>query len=118
MAGWGIDPWGSGGGGGGSDTTPPSVSFSPPTNTPIDPNQIIQVTITDLYLKRVQLTAEYPNGEWEVIYMQGRFSSRYIVNSYKQAVTNGWRFYLRRSGNWPARPQIHCDPYDTSANEA
>ncbi len=90
MSGWGVDPWGPGGGPGGGDVTPPVVVFNPITGTPITPNQIIQVTVTDLFLKRVQLTAEYPDGYWEVIWMQGRFSPIYIVGSTRQPVLNGY----------------------------
>lgn len=117
MAGWGRQAWGPGGGPGGGDTTPPSVVFNPVSGTPIVPSTVIECTITDDFLKRSQLTAEFPGGAWEVIFMQGRFASNY-VNSTRQILPNGFKFFIERVGGWPSTPTIHADPYDTSANEA
>jgi hypothetical protein len=113
---WGRQPWGVIGGAGGDDGTPPTVVFNPTTGTPIARNRVLQVTVTDLFLKRVQLTAEFPSGAWETIYMQDRFATAYNASTV-QAVSGGFTFYLRRSGGWLATPKIHVDAYDTSANE-
>lgn len=115
-SGWGIDPWGVGADGG-SESVPPVVTFEPPSGTTIVPSRTIIVTITDANLKRAVLTAEYPSGAWEVIHMQDRFAQAYR-HSTKEVVPNGFKFTLRRIGNWPAVPTIHADPFDTSGNEA
>lgn len=120
---WGRQPWGVIGGAGGDDSIPPAVAYNPPSGTPgspqyIDPSQIIEVTVTDLFLKRVFLYAQYPNGYSEVIWAQEKFFPLFAPMSTREPVSNGWKYRLRRSGNWPASPTIHCDAYDTSANEA
>jgi hypothetical protein len=114
---WGRQPWGVIGGAGGDDTSPPTVTETPGDGVQITPTTEIGITVTDAFLKRVEVTAEYPSGYWEVIYMQNRFASTFR-NSTRQAVPGGVAMTIRRSGGWPERPKIHVEAYDTSSNEA
>ncbi len=115
--GWGIDAWGGGGGPGGGDSTPPVVVFDPASGVTLSPSQVIRVRVTDDFLKRNQLTAEYTGGAWEVIFMQGRFAALYSQST-RQSIPGGFDYFVRRTGGWPSAPTIHADPYDTSGNEA
>lgn len=114
--GWGREAWGVSGGAGGDDNTPPSVSAVPNLGT-IDRHKVIKITVTDLYLKRVQVTAEYASGAWEVVYMQDRFSLAYS-GSHVVHIPTGLELHVSRRSGWFAPPTLHVDTYDTSANEA
>lgn len=106
------DPLGSG------DATAPSVSgVTPAGGATLVPTSTVQLDVTDAGgFRRVLLVAELPTSQ-EVIHNGAAFTATY-QESTRTAITNGWRYVVRRVGGWP-RGSWTLRPYaiDTSGNE-
>lgn len=88
------------------DTTPPTVTFvSPLSGTLIDitDSLIFDVTDDSGSLGRVLVVVvDSATAEQELAFDGSAFTARFLALSTQTAITNGYRFSLRRTGGWPA----------------
>lgn len=92
------------------DTTPPVVTFvSPIEGTLLDPADALIFDVTDNSgsLGRVMVAAvNQSTAEQELAFDGTSFTARFLALSTQTAITNGYRFSLRRTGGWPAGADI------------
>jgi hypothetical protein len=110
------------------DAAPPVVPGDPPVVSNVIPQILSQVIgdatlqfdvtdpdgdIHDLWLYAIFTTA----GTHEMIHDgENSFAPYYLQSSRREAITNGWRYTLRRVGGWPESPQIRIRGFDTKLN--
>ncbi len=83
--------------------TPPTVTFVQPTPGQALPStgSTIIVEVTDVDgIAALCMLVEFASGAYEVIHDGTRFASRFAVGSTRNAIPNGYRFNLVRSGGW------------------
>lgn len=119
------------------DTTPPVITpMSPMTNTspgaaggmPSDYTAAkttpIIIQVTDAQgLAYVGVTALYLDGTSEAVY-RGGFEGEYLVDSYRNTITNGYELHIRRADGWPGQKvgggvlavALAVDAVDTGGN--
>lgn len=96
---WGTDA------GGVVDVTPPAIgNFLPPTTTVLQPNDPVSFEVTDASgFANIAVFASFPNGTAEMIYDGSGFVGSYTgVANTVDAITNGFKFTVRRRGGWPS----------------
>lgn len=115
IAGWGLD---TGGGGSGETVKPVVTVITPYVNDPYDP---IVVDVTDnAGLARIAFSFEYKAiGIIETAFDGDAFSLNFSRRgSYRQAISQGWRYYFVKLGGWPHPPTLRYSVVDTSGNVA
>jgi hypothetical protein len=88
------------------DPDPPVVTFVAPTpGTTLQPGGTITVDVTDpgsglrlTFLAIIESGTELV----ELVHDGSSFMPRYVGHSYRTAITDGFRYFLRRAGGWPA----------------
>jgi len=108
------------GSGAGPSPNPPIVSaVTPDLAARILPDTELGFTVTDADgdLHSVMVFALFDDGSYEVIHDGTSFAPRYLQNSVRVAVVNGFRYRLRRVGGWPTAPRLRVAAFDTSLNE-
>lgn len=90
------------------DETAPIISnFVPPIGTEIGRTDPIQFDVTDdIELVSVYITARYEDGTSECVWDHDSFQARFLAGSSRVAITDGYRFVLRRAGGWLSTPII------------
>jgi phage baseplate assembly protein W len=93
-------------------------NVNPNVDSSIAENTVLQFSVTDPdnNLVRVVISAIYSSGDQEVVYDGSAFSARYLVNSSKTAIADGFRFRILRAGRWPEAPLIRVLAIDGSVN--
>lgn len=106
-------------GSGGGDKVPPVVAFiSPPAGHAVGKNEPIVLEVTDNKgeLAKVLITVSFANSSTtEVMFNGSSFLGAY-ANSSREAITNGWRFMLRRRGGWTGSPTVEAHVIDQGGN--
>jgi hypothetical protein len=101
-----------------ADTTPPTIqNFDPPVGTPIDRYQTIVFEVTDLNLVRAEIFVSM-GGEVYVVHDGEKFRGNFNHGSQRFAITNGYRFHVRRNGGWITAPTFEVHAVDVGGNEA
>lgn len=104
----------------GETSNPPSVTFNPPS-TPAETGAVMSLDVVDedSAIKIIIVTVELPlSGIHEVAYMlidgEETFGPRYQGGENgKEAITNGFRINLLRTGGWPEKAvQFHVTVTD------
>jgi hypothetical protein len=92
------------------DDVPPEITFVSPTpgNTiGLDDPLVVDVTDNLDALSRALLVAYiHDTGVQELVYDGEAFTARYIAQSVREVITNGFRFTLRRTGGWPNQTSV------------
>lgn len=87
------------------DTEPPEVTFvSPVPGSSIGLEDELVVNVTDNLdaLERALLVVYiHSTGVQELVFDGTSFTARYVAQSTRVAITNGYQFTLRRTGGWP-----------------
>lgn len=106
------------------DATPPIVTvISPAAGTPIQPEAVLTVEITDAVgIALAPLYAEFPG--WpsaEMVYNGAGYLAPYAaLSTATPLANNGVRLAIRRSdpggGGWPGNVSLTCIATDTSGN--
>ena len=98
------------------DTIPPVITvISPLPGATITPTTQIVVDVTDLRGFVAVWLWVHVGGDWEVIWADN-FGPRYSESS-RVAITNGYRYTLRRSGaGWYTSPTFHAVAVDIGGN--
>lgn len=55
-------------------------------------------------------------GDWEVIWDGDRFAPRYAQSSSRVHIPLGFRYTLKRTGNWPEPPRLRVRAFDAALN--
>lgn len=83
--------------------SPPIVTFvQPPPGQPIrSPGTTVIIDVQDPQgLAALCMLVEFDSGAYEVIHDGVDFASRYLNESSRQAIANGFRFIIKRAGGW------------------
>ena len=93
----------------------------PAPNSSIDPAALIQFDVVDAgsaIVLVVPIIAVDPNVAGELVHdwTLGQFSPAYAQNSTKVAITNGWRYTMRRLNGWFAPPVLRAWAVDAAGN--
>jgi len=90
----------------------------PNVDSTIVDSTILQFSVTDSdnNLVRVVVSAIFASGEQEVVHDGNAFSARYLVNSTRATIANGFRFRILRAGKWPSSPVLRILAIDASVN--
>lgn len=103
---------------GASKSPPPVVTLVSPAQGNVDPSTPIVVDVTDVGgFHSIIVTARLPlSARNEVVY-DGVFDDVY-GGSTRAAITNGFRFTIRRNGGWPpGAVDLKVRAVDTDAQE-
>ena len=104
------------------DTTPPVVSnYSPLPGTSLSSTDSISFDVTDdsgafhclFVVARFNST-----GDRDVVHVGVSFSPKYVATSSRAAITDGFRYTVRKAGGWPASPTFEVFAVDAGGNEA
>jgi hypothetical protein len=99
-------------------------NFSPPSGAAITAGSMLQFDVTDANsggaFARVIVHFQFPSlGEWEVAHDGDSFAPMYAGGgSTREAIANGYRFKVKRSGGWPAPPVVKVFAVDAEGDEA
>jgi len=90
------------------DSTDPVIgNFVPTVGTEIARTDPIQFDVTDeTGLASVYITARYEDGTAECVWDHDSFQARFLAGSSRNAITDGYRFVIRRAGGWLSTPII------------
>lgn len=103
------------------DTTPPVIAnYSPTPGTQITEDQALSFEVTDDSgaFRRIIIVAYYADtGASEVIHDGDSFYPYFSAESSRVAITDGFRYTVKRVRGWPASPTIKTFPFDQSGNE-
>lgn len=90
------------------DSTNPIIgNFVPTIGTSIARTDPIQFDVTDeTALASVYITARYEDGTAECVWDHDSFQARFLAGSSRVAITDGYRFVIRRAGGWLSTPII------------
>ncbi len=100
------------------DVTPPTVTdFDPAPGVELDSDSAVSFTISDASgaYAGIFVSVAFATGDVETAFQGSSFRGRY-GGSARIAVPGGWRFTLRRSGGWQARPTLLIDVVDAKGN--
>lgn len=102
------------------DGAPPSIqNVTPAAGSPVLPETVVGFDIidgdADLYDVVVMAIFE-SRGIYEVIWDGDNFSPRYLGGSTRTTIANGFRYTLKRAGNWPEKPKIRIRAFDANRN--
>jgi len=111
-------------GGGGpvivANATSPEISnFSPAVGEEISASDTISFDVTDDegLFERILIAVSFPDGTFEVAHdgdnPRGNYTS--LPNA-RVSITNGFRYTLRRAGNWPSTPTFEYFVIDDAGN--
>lgn len=98
---------------------PTIVEVDPPEGTPVQSSATLSFRVqypAPPEPARAVLAARLAAG-WELVFDGANFSPLY-VDSWRETLSDGWRFHVRRRGGWPSHPTIWPLAYDTWGNEA
>jgi hypothetical protein len=105
------------------DATPPSVTIESPTpGTRIASSATIVARVQDSGGVRAATVFVYypsrPDLPWEVVYNSRGFEPTQYSTCTRVELSEDtdYRYNIRRNGGWPAPPELHFDPVDTSGN--
>lgn len=103
-----------------ADVVAPVVSnVSPADGATLKSDTAIQFDVTDDSgsLSAVFISARYvSSGEHEVVHDGDQFATRFVALSTRTSISGGYRYTLRRSGGWPAAPNLLVKALDASGN--
>lgn len=101
------------------DTTPPVVSsITPAPGAALLPTTSISLQVTDNSgVRAVRVFAEYPNGDYDVVFDGARFATKYANSSYREVISSGYRFTIRPNVGWTATPTLFVDATDMVGQE-
>lgn len=104
------------------DTTLPVVdNFAPAEDTSINPTDSVAFDVTDDSddFHSIMITVFYPDSStWEVIHTGAQFAPRFGAGSGRVAITNGYRYTVRRQGGWLNTPfKIYPFAVDAAGNQ-
>jgi hypothetical protein len=105
--------------GSGGAGTPPTVDVvSPAAGQALDRLGAVTFDVTDPEGLRDVVVWTEVAGAWEVVFggQATGFSPAYSTST-AAAITNGWRFTVRRAGGWSASPTFHALAFDTEGNQ-
>lgn len=104
------------------DSTAPEISnFVPATGSTVEAVDTIQFDITDNLdsFAAVMITVHFEaQGVYEVVHDGTRFGPQYSGQSTRTAITDGYRFVLRRREGWIGSPVFHAVVVDSSGNNS
>lgn len=94
-------------------------NISPTVGTSLGPNQFVQFDVTDATpLVLTLIAVYYPNRQqYEVVFDGTNMVGNYAASSTVLAISNGHRFTIVRSPNWPDSPQVHVWAVDSSGGQ-
>lgn len=94
--------------------TPPTVSVVSPAlgNISATDSLVFDVTDSDGFTELV-VAVSFANGDYEIAHDGTSFSSKYSTNSTRAAISNGYRYTLKRFNNWHSSPTVKVFPVDT-----
>jgi hypothetical protein len=102
------------------EDAPPTVSNVAPTPgsaiARVDP-VFFDVTDDQGSLRLVLVAARFADGSYEVVHDGTDFAAGYATLSTREAITNGFRYRVRRAAGWPSGPTIVPFVVDTSGQE-
>ena len=103
----------------GADSTAPVVSnVTPAAGSTLAPGDPVQFDVTDDgTLLKLLVTAAH-GGLNEVVYEESTFRAGYSERSTVAAITDGYRFVLRRFDGWRGAPVFRVHAVDTAGNES
>jgi hypothetical protein len=89
-----------------TDQEGPTVSnFDPPLGTVIERTDPIQFDVTDISgIASVFVVSWYADGTSECVWDGNSFAPRFLIGSSRVAITDGYRFVIRRTGGWLNTP--------------
>lgn len=102
------------------DVTAPTVSnVTPASGSELAADDSVTFDVTDdsgaFY--SVSVFVRFAADEtWEVVYYSGGFTPRYQRDSSKATISGGYRFVIKRWGDWPSAPEIIVEPFDGGGN--
>ncbi len=101
------------------DTTDPTISnVSPTPGTAIARTAPLTFDVTDAGLGRVLVCAVFAGGGYEVVHDGDSFAAGYATLSTRVAITDGYRFRVRRGAGWTEAPTIRIFAFDVAGNES
>jgi hypothetical protein len=94
-------------------------NFAPPLGSALARTDPVFFDVTDNLgaLRLVHLSAKFADGTYEVIHDGTDFAAGYATLSTRTAITNGFRYRVRRSAGWISGPTIVPLAIDTAGNE-
>lgn len=103
--------------GGAADIDPPTISVVSPTpDGPIRPLEAFVIDITDPEGISLSVITCQMGGVHEVVWLRNAFSDDYLAGSSREAITDGWRYTIRRDGGWVASPTFNVEAVDLGGN--
>lgn len=102
------------------DIAPVVDNFDPAPGTQIEVDTPLRFSVTDNLgsFTRTIVTAKFPDGSEEIIHDWDSFNDYYAAHSARIAITNGFRYTVRRTMGWPGSPTIRVFAIDSAGNEA
>ena len=102
------------------EDAPPTISNLAPTpGSAISRSDPVFFDVTDDKggLRRALIAAKFADGSYEVVHDGDAFAAGYASLSTREAITNGFRYRVRRAAGWPSGPTIVPFVVDTSGQE-
>ena len=100
--------------------TPPTVTNVAPANgTIIREFTTLSFDVVDnVALSRVIVLLRYPSLNLEeLVHSGGEFTANYAAST-RTEIDKGFRYVVRRTGNWPSTPRIVVYAFDTEGTES
>lgn len=104
---------------GAGPSTPPTITVvSPGAGQVLERNGVVTFEVTDPEGLRNTIVWVEIAGAWEVVWGgdASGFAPAY-ESSTRGAIANGYRYQVRRTGEWTASPRFHALAFDTEGNE-
>ena len=95
----------------GGSTIPLVMNVSPASSSTIQPTDALQFDVTDPTLRRAIVVVVYPSGDGELVHDGSAFFPPF-VGSTRVAISNGFRFVVRRTGGWRAGVDLRVFAYN------
>lgn len=102
------------------DVTNPVVTLVSPLTGEVDTDTPIVFDVTEESVEGfcdIFVWANFAaDGSDEVVHTGDAYTARYIGLSSRTAITDGFRYTVRRAGGWPSAPRIQTKAIDRAGN--
>jgi hypothetical protein len=101
------------------DAAPTVSNLAPTPGSAISRSDPVFFDVTDdqASIRRALIAARFADGSYEVVHDGDGFAAGYASLSTREAITNGFRYRVRRAAGWPSGPTIVPFVIDTSGQE-